>query len=61
MTKTVQGFLCAFEALSPEEQQSLATEILRRCAPTEPLADAAFVELADELFQRYDADEEEPR
>ena len=58
MTDTAQDVLRAFDTLSPTEQQEVVAEILRRTAPSGELPDEALHELADELFQSYDAEEE---
>jgi hypothetical protein len=57
MTASVQEVLAAFDALPPGEQQQVAAEILRRTMPDGDLPDAAFDELAGELFRAYDAEE----
>lgn len=57
MTATASELLAAFDALDPIERQQVAVEILRRSAGTDDLPDKAFDELADELFQSYDAEE----
>jgi hypothetical protein len=57
MTTAAQSLLTAFDALSPTEQQQVATEIMRRCAGTDDLPEAAMNELADDLFRAYDAEE----
>ena len=57
MIQTVQDLLQAFDALSPAEQQQVATEILRRWTPDEPLPDTALDEMAAELLRGYDAEE----
>jgi hypothetical protein len=46
-----------FDALPPDEQQQVVVEILRRTAPAGDLSEAAFDELAAELFRGYDAEE----
>ena len=58
MTETVRDFLRAFDALPPAEQKQVAAEILRRCTPDEGMPEAALDELAAELFQSYDAEED---
>ena len=57
MTQIGNDILNAFDTLSPVEQQEVAAEILRRSAKYGDLPDAAFDELADELFRSYDAEE----
>lgn len=57
MTKAAQEVLTAFDALSPADQQKVTAEILRRVVPSGELSEAAFDELADELFRSYDAEE----
>jgi hypothetical protein len=58
MTDTVRELLRVFDALSPDEQNQIAAEILRRYAPDESLPDAALDELAADLFRSYDAEED---
>jgi len=57
MTPAVRDMLAAFDALSPPEQQQAAAEIIRRSAGAGDLPDAAFDELAAELFRGYDEEE----
>jgi hypothetical protein len=57
MTTAARDVLKAFEALAPAEQQEVAAEILRRATPEGDLPDAAFDELATDLFRHYDAEE----
>jgi hypothetical protein len=57
VTSSARDLLAAFDALPPEEQRQVAAEILRRTAPAGDLPDAAFEELAAELFRGYDAEE----
>lgn len=57
MTTAARDLLTAFDALSPADQQQVAAEILRRSAGTGDLPEAAFDELAAELFRGYDAEE----
>lgn len=57
MSTAARDLLSAFDALTPQEQQEVAAEILRRTAPAGDLPDAAFDELAAELFRGYDAEE----
>jgi hypothetical protein len=57
MTEAARELLTAFDALSPEEQHQVATEVLRRTAGSGDLPDAALHQLADELFRGYDAEE----
>jgi hypothetical protein len=49
--------LAAFDALSLEEQQQVADEILRRTAAVDGLPQPALTELAAKLFRGYDAEE----
>jgi len=57
MTTTAWDVLKAFDALAPADQHEVAAEILRKTAPGGPLPDAAFDELAAELFRRYDGED----
>jgi hypothetical protein len=57
MTEPACDLLRAFDTLSPAEQQQVAAEILRRTAAADDLSDAAFDELAADLFRAYDAEE----
>jgi hypothetical protein len=57
MTTTAREVLAAFEALPPADQQQVAAEILRRFSGTGDLSEAAFDELAAELFRNYEAEE----
>ncbi len=57
MSPVVRDVLAAFDALSPEEQEQVATEILRRLSGSDDVPEAALHELADELFCGYDAEE----
>jgi hypothetical protein len=57
MTATARNLLTAFDALPPVDQQQVAAEILRRTAASADLPEAAFDELAAELFRNYDAEE----
>jgi hypothetical protein len=57
MTAIARKLLAAFDGLPPDEQQQVAAEILRRTAAADDLPDAAFDELAAELFRGYDAEE----
>ena len=55
---TAQQLLTAFDALPVSEQDVVVTELLaRRPVGVGDLPDATFDELADELFQSYDAEE----
>jgi hypothetical protein len=58
MKASVQDLLAAFDALPPAEQHQAAVEILRRSEGTGEMPEAAYVELADELFQACDAEQE---
>jgi hypothetical protein len=57
MTATARNLLAAFDALTPDEQQQVAAEILRRTAGAGDLPEAALDELAADLFRSYDAEE----
>jgi hypothetical protein len=57
MIITAENVLAAFGALPADEQQQVATEILRRTAGTGDLPEAALDELAAELFRAYEAEE----
>jgi hypothetical protein len=57
LSAAARDLLTAFDALSPEEQHQVAAEILRRTSAPDDLHDAAFDELAAELFRAYDAEE----
>jgi hypothetical protein len=57
MTATARNLLAAFDALTPDEQQQVAAEILRRRAGAGDLPEAALDELAADLFRSYDAEE----
>ncbi len=57
MTEAARQLLNAFEALPPVDQQEVAAEIVRRATPVGDVPEAAFDELADELFRSYDAEE----
>ena len=53
-----RDLLAAFAALPPDEQQQVVAEMSRRAiSGTGDLSDAAFDELAAELFRGYDAEE----
>lgn len=57
MTALAKKLLAQFDALPPDEQHQVAAEILRRTAAADDLPEAAFDELAAELFRSYDAEE----
>jgi hypothetical protein len=57
MTVTARKLLAAFDALPPNEQQQVAAKILRRTSADDDLPEAAFDELAAELFRGYGAEE----
>ena len=60
MTAIARKLLAAFDGLPPDEQEQVAAEILRRTAAADDfddLPDAAFDQLAAELFRGYDAEE----
>lgn len=59
MTAAVHDVLNSFDKLPPADQYQAALEILRR-APIQPdgdLGEEALTQLADELFQQLDAEE----
>ena len=57
MTKAVEFVLDAFDQLSEDERRDAVIEILERAAQIDypPLSDEALSQIADELFQNYDA------
>jgi len=57
MTSQAQSLLNAFDALPIQVQHEVAVAILRRTGPSEDIPETALHELADELFQSYDAEE----
>jgi hypothetical protein len=58
MTAAAQDLLTAFDALPATERDAVIDALLLRCPPgAGDLPDAAFEELADELFLSYDAAE----
>jgi hypothetical protein len=58
MTAAVQELLTAFDALPAAERDAVIEALLLRCpAGAGDLPDAAFEELAAELFLSYDASE----
>ena len=58
MPTAVQQLLAAFDALPDEDREVVVIELLtRHPVGAGELPDGAFVELADELFRAYDADE----
>ena len=57
MSTAAQDLLKAFDALPATAQHEVAVAILRRTASVDDIPDAAFDELAAELFRSYDADE----
>jgi hypothetical protein len=61
MTSEVQNILHTFDALPDADKRVLASEILRRSVTLDqvPLADEQLVEVADELFQELDRQEDD--
>lgn len=57
MTEAAREVLKAFDALPPLDRQEVAEEILRRSRVPDDIPEAAFQQLADELFCAYDAEE----
>lgn len=58
MSTTAQVLLEAFDALPPSVQHEVAVAILRRtAAAAQDIPETALHELADDLFQAYDAEE----
>lgn len=59
MSNTATQLLATFDSLHPREQHEVVTAMLERCGelPDRLLADDELVGLADELFQRLDAEE----
>jgi predicted HAD superfamily phosphohydrolase len=57
MSTAVREILNAFDGLPNEQQHEAAIEILRRVKPAGDVSDDVLVQLADELFQKMDADE----
>lgn len=58
MSAAVQQLLAAFDALPAADRDAVVAELLLRHPPGGGgLPDAAFEELADELFRTYDAAE----
>jgi hypothetical protein len=57
MTKAVEFVLDALDQLSEDERRDAVIEILKRAAQIDypPLSDEALSQIADELFQDYDA------
>ncbi len=58
MSTSARDLLATFDALSPNEQQQVAVEILRRSAAAGDFPEAALTELAGELFRAYDGEED---
>jgi hypothetical protein len=56
MTTKAQAVVTAFKALSVNEQNEVAVEVLRLLDMSE-LGDTTFEELAAELFRGYEAEE----
>jgi hypothetical protein len=57
MTEAARNLLEAFDALPPADRHEVAAEILRRTSALEEIPEAAFDQVADELFRSYDAEE----
>lgn len=58
MSAAAQQLLAAFDALPAAERDAVMAELLtRHSLAAGDLPDAAFVELAEELFLAYDAEE----
>lgn len=58
MSDTAQQLLDAFDTLPDDEREAVVAELLtRHPVGAGDLPDAALVELADELFRAYDAEE----
>jgi hypothetical protein len=59
MTNAVKNLLNAFDALSDDDKQEAASEVLRRALELESdgVPDEALLEAADELFRELDARE----
>jgi hypothetical protein len=57
MIATANELLAAFDALPPEEQRQVTIEIIRRSTGSDDLPEAAYDELAAELFRVYEAEE----
>jgi hypothetical protein len=58
MSTVAQQFLAAFDSLSDDDREAVVAELLlRNPVGSGALPDTAFVELADELFRAYDAEE----
>jgi hypothetical protein len=57
MTRAAQGVLAAFDELSPTEQEQVAAAILRRSAASGPLSESTLLDLAEDVFLGYDAEE----
>jgi hypothetical protein len=57
MIVTAQDLLAAFDALPADEKRLAVAELLRRSGSQGDLPEAAFDELAAELFRSYDSEE----
>ena len=58
MSTAAQQLLAAFDALPPDERDAVVAELLiRHSVGAGELPDAALVELAEERFLAYDAEE----
>lgn len=58
MAATVDQVLAAFDSLDPAEKQRVAVEVIRRSSGADVVSDEALDQLAAELFQGYDTEEE---
>jgi hypothetical protein len=57
MIATANELVAAFDALPAEERKRATETLLRRWCGEGEIPEAAYDELADELFRRYDAEE----
>jgi len=60
MSSAARKLLTTFQSLDPADRQEVASEILRLTTEDGELDDAAFTEIAANLFRSYD-DEESQR
>ena len=58
MTQDARTILAGFEALHPDDRKQVAAEIFRRSIGMGELADEGFDELAIDLFNSYEAEEQ---
>ena len=59
MSTAAQQLLSAFESLPDDDREAVVAELLsRHPVGAGELSDDALVEMADELFRGYDAEEE---